>query len=1341
MATRPAIQVRYNPQSVITPPVFQANSPGANVVAAFRGRFPQIESIVTAGGSVNAFATMGDWLFVGGNFESVAGNTVLCLVAVKLSTGQFDPSFQPKIGTSPAAADRITSMVSDGSRYLYIAGNFTEVDGVTTANGQNINGVVRFDMANGGAMDTGWNPEPAGASIFTTSALEVNPDKGTLYIAGSGLTGLRGTTRNEVGEVNAGDDGTVTSWNPNPNLDVRAVVYDSSIEKVYLGGSFTTIQGGGAVRLVRMTTSAAGSVDATWLPAPDNEAQSILLDGANVYTTGKFLNIGATPVARSRGARIDNFGEALAWNPNITGGGTGDTVTLSRLTDKTRKVGGVFLDHIIFGGDFTTVGGTGRRGIAAVDAVTGVLNVWDAATVGGTGVLRTTLVKGQTIYFGGNFTATVIDSNDNEAAIPFPIFNDANSKYFKNAGDDTGAGTRGDPFETIEKARTSLGGAFIYAVCLDSGEYNEQINWSTPDASLIADDGQTPTIKLKLGAVLRPFGARPNGRTKFSAGAFPGTFYFVSKAGNDGTGTRGDATLPFLTIQAALSDGARLAGDTARIVDSGTYIEDLNIGVLDVTIEAADGETPTLQNVLSASGDIHIQSGGAATTLDLYGLTFVDTPDEVTNNNNMVKIDGNLTLHDCSIRGGSNGLEVTSAASTLFVRDCLIAYGNRTQMRGTGTVDVENCYFLNNGGGSLGGSQGIVITPTSLNSKVLYCTFENHGYFGVTITRGIFIFKDASAPSSDEIGWCHFFTTEAGVLSGEAIVSGYTNTDSPNNTVDIHDCQVEDNGGPAVHVFNALVINSATNITTVRNCVALRCMLGGGSHPSFEAAFEVDDNSYVQFENCVSMDSGKHGFDLKQNGGGSGVGAATLTNCTSVGSAQDGYSLRAPSVSPTIQNVWTGCIEASSGNKSINEDTNQGLLGQIITFSCFQTAATLSAGLNDDIIATHLDTDPRFISTVPESENLALAANSVCVLAGNNIGTANMGFKEATFRVSAGDVVVEGFIFDGLANSYDGVAVDSGLDASGSIQHCTFRNLGGVGLRLNSGYFSEENLFENDGIGVLATGTASTIKRNVGQGCGSTFLVLSGIKMTVQNNTGYLCDFGQFDRLGASFETLKNNLYSDNGQTDYQGDSPQPNSAIGTLAGGATVVSGTRLNPLFRDTEIPDLRLQTIEAGFTFDSPAKGIGDDGGDAGAFDVEYGTLVKVFTLVDFETNLGGSPPKVYRNPTYLVRKSLALKLSEGDTHGGVTYSEASAFKREHVLTWADDTDMPSEQVDDLEAIYTTGDGECELSLDGGSTFIPVRVIRSAEFSFTEIADATYSNDSLPTPVSELVLRDSV
>ena len=89
----------------------------------------------------------------------------------------------------------------------------------------------------------------------------------------------------------------------------------------------------------------------------------------------------------------------------------------------------------------------------------------------------------------------------------------------------------------------------------------------------------------------------------------------------------------------------------------------------------------------------------------------------------------------------------------------------------------------------------------------------------------------------------------------------------------------------------------------------------------------------------------------------------------------------------------------------------------------------------------------------------------------------------------------------------------------------------------------------------------------------------------------------------------------------------------------------------------------------------------------------------------------------------------------------YSLAAGYKKEYVFRWNGVNDMPQAQLDDLILLYQTGDGKCQLTFDGATTWIDVQLVRSAEFLFTEIEELPYSEDSVNTPVNELRFRESL
>lgn len=1338
MAPNPAIQIKYNPVTTELPPSIQENYPGADSMPG-RGFWPQPSehTSTTPTAQVPKGLIVGDFIFMLESAEFEGDSVAPHGYAVaRVSTGMLDTTtFYPK-------PNGLVKVAAFDGRFLYMGGSFTAVDGVTQIDSRVIGGLCRFDFQDGGRLDTSWNPQPFHAILAAVDTLEVNPDKTTIYIAGN-FTSLRAATRNFIGEadITAGGTGTISSWDANPSAEPTSVKYDSANTRVYLSGTFASIQGNSAhKRLVRMSTSGSGAVDATWLPDPNAACRVVFLDGARIFVGGEFTSIGETPATRNKAAEIDDAGEVTSWNPNVSIGGSDTVFAIEKTTDTTKLVSGSFKEFMLIAGLFTTVGGSGRESIAAVDTATGTLDPWDpdpGPPSGSSLQIFQMIARDRTVYVFGNYEgiANVGSTRKDIAAVPFPLFQDDNSKFFAKTGDDAAAGTRAAPFLTAGKALTSLGGGNVYAVGLDDGIYRENIDGTIPvDLGLWSEPGKTPTLTGEPGATTGTFGARPVGRTKFSTGAFPSTFVFLSKAGNDGTGTRGDQSKPFLSFTNAKTN--MLDGDTMQIEDSGLYdtgAQTFGFATA-ITIQAAAGQTPTLRFQDSfPGGGIHFNgNNGVGQSLDIYGVIFQTGPDQEFPTVKTIRSEGPLNLFDCTFREGADTILALDAGA---IANCLFSNVPGLAIEIQDTATVRNCSFLNCGGLS-GGTKDATIYCTKDADDIIInqCTFENPGIGTATGSPwdAILIEKDNTSPdpATDLVSFCDFFYTDLSETKDVRGVHIDRLATSPTAGVStrVSDCQFADLGRQAVY-FNT-AFNGDWSLGGDR-CVAYRCQKLATAG---EGIYQFEKPNLFTIKSYVAVESGTQGFQI--NKGDATPTGSRFDNCVAVNSAGAGFRVEANSIAPQLS-TFQGCIEfGSTGNGfEITNDTQVGK--EIVIYSSFQRPVVFGTSVLI-LTATFQNVDPGFINTGSGSENLAVFADSLTIFNGDPISSKNMGFFGAVLTLSNGGERVSGFIIDSALNKDNGINVDEGITNQGVVENCTFKRLGGYGVLLASNYKLENCLFQNQGTGVLMTGDAPEITRCVGDGCGSAFILAGGANLIIKNNTAYLCDFGQFDRVGAFFAELKNNIYFANGSADYEGNADITNSVVGTLEALATVTSGSRFDPLFRDTGTRDLRIQVTEDGFVFNSPAKDLGDNGKDAGAFEITRGTTVKVWTLVDFEKDLGGG--KIYRNPTFLTRKVAPLKLREGETHGGVTYSDASSFKRERVLTWAADTDMPPEQVVDLEAIYSTGDGEVEISLDGGTLFIPSRIIRSAGFEFTELDEATYSDSSLPTPVRELVLRDS-
>ena len=163
-----------------------------------------------------------------------------------------------------------------------------------------------------------------------------------------------------------------------------------------------------------------------------------------------------------------------------------------------------------------------------------------------------------------------------------------------------------------------------YIVIADSETYSEGLranfyNDILTGYGIYAADGSAPTFKRRRGATPGTYGAGNSARAVLSASP---NYYINQTTGDDGTGARGNPALPFKTIQAALSDGSITAGDVIQIQDSAAYTEDLSLGTLNLTIQAAAGQTPSLHPATKTSTSVHLTVGASSPTVNLSGILF-----------------------------------------------------------------------------------------------------------------------------------------------------------------------------------------------------------------------------------------------------------------------------------------------------------------------------------------------------------------------------------------------------------------------------------------------------------------------------------------------------------------------------------------------------------------------------------------------------------------------------------------------------------------------------------------------------------------------------------------------
>ena len=330
-------------------------------------------------GEVNAIVRKAGTVYLGGSFTHVGPNTGNG-APIDMTSGLADPNFAHVDG-------KILVSVTDGVGGWYIGGEFTQV-GLLARNR------IAHILADG-TVNTAWNPEANG----DVTALTVSGS--TVYVGGL-FTTIGGETRNYIAALDTAT-GLATAWNPDasggafPGTSVEALAVDGTT--VYAGGNFTAIGGEPRNYIAALDASATGTATA-WNPDPNGTVWSFAIDGATIYVGGDFVSIGGE--TRDHIAALDtSTGAATPWDPGAI---NPLTRTFAPIFDL-KVVGGT----VYAAGRFVNIGGENRRGLAALDAVTGLATDWNPRAIKDTLLMNIASVyalaiDGGTVYAGGDFT-------------------------------------------------------------------------------------------------------------------------------------------------------------------------------------------------------------------------------------------------------------------------------------------------------------------------------------------------------------------------------------------------------------------------------------------------------------------------------------------------------------------------------------------------------------------------------------------------------------------------------------------------------------------------------------------------------------------------------------------------------------------------------------------------------------------------------------------------------------------------------------------------------------------------------------------------------------------------
>jgi uncharacterized delta-60 repeat protein len=310
-------------------------------------------------------------VLIGGEFDSVGGVDRTGITRLN-ADGSLDTGFNPN------ANGYVYSLAVQADGKVLIGGNFYTVGGVER------NGIARLNAD--GSLDTGFNPNADGEPY----SLAVQAD-GKVLIGGS-FTTVGGVERNGIARLNA--DGSLdTGFNP---LNADSTVYSLAVQadgKVLIGGEFTTVGGVARNRVARL--NADGSLDTGFNPLnADSTVYSLAVQAdGKVLIGGVFTTVGG--VERNGIARLNANGSLdTGFNPNANLYANANRYVFSLAVQVDGKV--------LIGGNFDSVGGVARDGIARLNA-DGTLDTGFNPNANG-GVSSLAVQADGKVLIGGDFT-------------------------------------------------------------------------------------------------------------------------------------------------------------------------------------------------------------------------------------------------------------------------------------------------------------------------------------------------------------------------------------------------------------------------------------------------------------------------------------------------------------------------------------------------------------------------------------------------------------------------------------------------------------------------------------------------------------------------------------------------------------------------------------------------------------------------------------------------------------------------------------------------------------------------------------------------------------------------
>lgn len=326
-------------------------------------------------------------------------------------------SLTATLATWYPTVDNTVYAISPSGSDVYIAGLFDNAGGSARNKAAGINGAADAIAA--------YDPAIVGSAQGYQTAVD---SQGRIYVAGAAWTSMGGSVAHNYLARWSSAGVFDSAYNPTFNGTIEALAIDSS-DRVLVGGSFTTVNGAGRNRLVRLTT--AGATDATFSATsgsrvtdikvqPDGKVIVVSLSGGIVRYTSTGSADGSSPTASAqiKKCAIQSDGKIVFVGQFVTVDTLYTLPGVARLnanftldtgytpsTTGTPNVENVAIDesdNAIVVGSFTTLGGSSRNRCAMISSA-GVVSATFNPNLGGTAYVVAVDDDGY-ILLGGAFT-------------------------------------------------------------------------------------------------------------------------------------------------------------------------------------------------------------------------------------------------------------------------------------------------------------------------------------------------------------------------------------------------------------------------------------------------------------------------------------------------------------------------------------------------------------------------------------------------------------------------------------------------------------------------------------------------------------------------------------------------------------------------------------------------------------------------------------------------------------------------------------------------------------------------------------------------------------------------